>query len=95
VPKPPPDDAQELLHLLHQRGRAHLTVKARGAHLLIQDDGGESRARITRLAAHKYGLSLPTSSGRWEPLPFAGTLAEVASDLDEQFGFHLDPDPTG
>lgn len=92
--KPPPADAQKLLHELHQRGRSYLTVKARGAHLLIQADG-ESRARITQLAAGQYGLSLPASGGRWESLPFVGTLAQVVADLDEQFGFHLDPDSTG
>ena len=90
--KSPPADAQALLRLLQQRGRATLTVKARGAHLLIQS-GGESRARITRLADGHYGLSLLTSNGRWEQLPFAGTLADVVVDLHEHFGFHLDPDP--
>ncbi len=90
-----PADADELLQLLHQRGRAHLTVKVRGAHLVIHGDGGP-RARLTRLPnGHEYGLSLPSSNGRWESLPFTGSLAEVVADLDEQFGFHLDPDPTG
>jgi hypothetical protein len=92
--KSSPWDAEELLRHLHERGRTHLTVKARGAHLLIQDDG-ESRARITQLGGGQYGLSLPTGSGRWESLPFAGTLAQVVADLDDNFGFHLDPDPTG
>ena len=91
--KPRPDDAGELLRLLQERGRIHLTVKARGAHLVIE--GGGPRARLTRLPNGHYGLSLPNFSGRWESLPFAGTLPEVVSDLDEQFGFHLDPDPTG
>lgn len=90
----PPADSAELLRLLHERGRKHLTVKARGAHLVIQGDGGP-RARLTRLPANQYGLSLPMAGGRWEPLPFAGTLVEVVTDLNEQFGFHLDPDPTG
>jgi len=93
VAKPQPADAGELLRLLHERGRTHLTVKARGAHLVIE--GGGPRARLTRLPDGHYGLSLPNFSGRWESLPFAGTLAEVVADLDEQFGFHLDPDPTG
>jgi hypothetical protein len=93
VAKPQPSDAAELLHLLHARGRTHLTVKARGAHLLIEAAG--PRARLTRLPNGHYGLSLPNFSGRWEPLPFAGTLAEIVSDLNEQFGFYLDPDPTG
>lgn len=92
--KLPPVDAEDLLRHLHELGRTHLTVKARGAHLLIQAEG-ESRARITQLAGGQYGLSLPTSSGRWESLPFVGTLAQVVADLDENFGFHLDPDPTG
>lgn len=90
----PPTDSAELLRLLHERGRMHLTVKARGAHLVIQGAGGP-RARLTRLPADQYGLSLPTANGRWEALPFAGSLAEVVTDLNEQFGFHLDPDPTG
>ena len=89
-----PADAQALLRELHLRGRAHLTVSSRGAHLVIQGDG-EPRARITRLAAGTYSLSLPTFSGRWEALPITGGLAEVVAALDQQFGFHLDPDPTG
>ena len=92
--KLPPADSAELLRLLYERGRTHLTVEARGAHLVIHGAGGP-RARLTRLPADQYGLSLPTASGRWEALPFAGTLVEVVTDLNEQFGFHLDPDPTG
>jgi hypothetical protein len=83
---------------LHRRGRTHLTVKARGSHLVICSHDGEPRARLTRLNGGQYGLSLPSSGGRWESLPFVGLLPEVVADLDENFGFHLDPDhpdPTG
>jgi hypothetical protein len=94
VAKLPPADADELLRLLRERGRANLTVQARGPHLVIHAGGGP-RARLTRLSADQYGLSLPTANGRWESLPFAGSLAAVVADLHEHFGFHLDPDPTG
>jgi hypothetical protein len=96
LPTNPPIDprTQDLTSELHRRGRNQLTVKARGPHLVICSQDGEPRARLTRLEGDEFGLSLPSSTGRWESLPFAGSLAAVVADLDENFGFHLDPDPT-
>ena len=49
-------------------------------------------ARVKLLLQRREKERLERRDGRGG---FAGSLAEVVADLDEQFGFHLDPDPTG
>jgi hypothetical protein len=87
-------EATALQRLLHQRGRTHLSVSARGSHLTVYSgtqSAPEPRIRLSRLPGAQYGVSFPAWSGRWEPTPFSGSLTEVLETVEAHFGFHLDP----
>ena len=90
-------DAAALEELLHQRGKAHLHVDARGDHLIIssKEDGElEPRLRLTALPAGQYGASFRHHTGKWEPAPISGTLIEVLDAVEAIAGWHLDPWPS-
>ncbi|MGI9147776.1 MAG: hypothetical protein ACR2IK_14700 [Chloroflexota bacterium] len=60
---------------------AGMTVKAYGGHLIVSrtdEQGTHPRSRLTPLGQGAYGLSLHRRR-RWEPLPFQGTLKELAA----------------
>ena len=62
-----------------------LNVTVRGGHLIIgrtDEQGADPRFRLTPLGAGRYGLSLYRRQ-RWEPLPYEGTLQELADTLNE------------
>ena len=62
-----------------------LNVTVRGGHLIIgrtDEHGADPRFRLTPLAAGAYGLS-PYRRQRWEPLPYEGTLQELADTMNE------------
>ena len=62
-----------------------LNVTVRGGHVLIgrtDEQGPDPRFRLTPLAAGRYGLSLYLRQ-RWEPLPYEGTLDELAQTMNE------------
>lgn len=88
-------DADHLQRLIHVTPRhAHVAVRAHGAHLLIELAVALARepvARATRLAPGHFGLSFRSHTGRWEPLPVAGDLVEIARALSEELGAYLDP----
>ncbi len=44
---------------------------------LVPDD----RVRLTHLGGSKYGLSVRRHTGRWEKIPFSGSLAELVDTL--------------
>jgi hypothetical protein len=70
-------EAGEATHGLH--------VTVRGGHVLIgrtDEHGAEPRFRLTPLGAGTYGLSLYRRQ-RWEPLPYQGTLEELADTMNE------------
>lgn len=88
-------NAERLLALIRQaRDYRHVEVCAHGQHLiveLIHNDEREPVARATRLDNHRYGLSFRSHTGRWEPMPIAGDLEEIARALTEELGTYLDP----
>jgi hypothetical protein len=65
-----------------------LNVTARAGHLIIgrvDEYGADPRFRLTPLGAGGYGLSLYRRK-RWEPLPFEGTLEELADTMNHELG---------
>ena len=46
-------------------------------------------ARLHPLSDAAYGLSFHHHSGRWEPMPFSGDLAHMATVIVETLGFYL------
>jgi hypothetical protein len=62
-----------------------LNVTVRGGHLIIgrtDEHGADPRFRLTPLGAGAYGLSLYRRH-RWEPLPYQGTLEDLADTMNE------------
>jgi hypothetical protein len=76
-------------------GHNQATVRPYGKHLLIQmrrtDDAVDTVARITELARNTYSSAFRSYSGRWEPLPGIGTLAETAELVVTLLAPYLDP----
>ena len=69
-----------------------LNVTARGAHLIVgrtDEYGAAPRLRLTPLGAGAYGLSLYRRK-RWEPLPFEGTLQELADSMNHELAAWAD-----
>jgi hypothetical protein len=63
-----------------------LHVTARAGHLVVgrtNAQGADPRFRLTPLGGGAYGLSLYRRQ-RWEPLPFQGTLQELAETMDHE-----------
>jgi hypothetical protein len=61
-----------------------LTVTACGGRLIVgrtDEYGADPRFRLTPLGGGAYGLS-PYRCKRWEPLPFEGTLIELADTMN-------------
>lgn len=85
--------AQRLEGLIRARGDyAHIEVRALGGHLVVQaQEQGEARriARLTPVGGGLYGLSFCNHRGRWEPMPFSGTTAQLAEDLISALGVYL------
>jgi hypothetical protein len=69
-----------------------LSVSVRGGHLIvgrIDDNGPDPRFRLTPLGGGSYGLSLYRRQ-RWEPLPFEGTLPELAETMNHDLAAWAD-----
>lgn len=69
-----------------------LRVTVRGGHLIIgrtDEHGADPRFRLTPLGAGAYGLSLYRRQ-RWEPLPYQGTLEELADTMNEDLAAWAD-----
>ena len=63
-----------------------MTVTAYAGHLIVSrtdDQGADPRFRLTPLGQGAYGLSLQRRR-RWEPLPFEGTLRELADTMNHE-----------
>jgi hypothetical protein len=63
-----------------------LHVTTRAGHLIVgrtDEQGADPRFRLTPLGGGAYGLSLYRRQ-RWEPLPFEGTLQELADTMDHE-----------
>jgi hypothetical protein len=69
-------------------------VRPYGQHLLIQmllDDAPHTVARLTGLGQNRYAAAFRTHTGRWEPLPDAGSRSEVAHRVVSLLGAYLTP----
>ncbi len=80
--------------ILHEKGFAHLHVRAYGQHLVIytqEEDERWNRARLTSLPNGQYQLGMADRRGKWEPTPFTGTLTDLLTTLVEDFAFVLTP----
>ena len=89
-------DAASLEDLLRARGEyGHVGVRAARGHLLIENrsapEDPEVVARATPLGGATFGLSLRTHTDRWETMPVAGSLADVAAATVELLGPYLAP----
>ena len=89
-------DAARLESLVRARGAyGHVGVRAARGHLLIENRSAQGPpevvARATPISGADYGLSFRTNAGRWEPLPVAGSLADVAAATVEMLGPYLEP----
>jgi hypothetical protein len=75
-------DAIELEALLCELlGHDAVEVRPYGQHLIIDTltaAGGYPIARLTLLGPKQYGAAFRSHTGRWEPLPLAGSFEEVA-----------------
>jgi hypothetical protein len=69
-----------------------MTVRAYGGHLIVSrtdEQGVDPRFRLTPLGQGAYGLSLHRRK-RWEPLPFEGTLKELAETMNHELAAWAD-----
>lgn len=88
------DDLESILQ--HHPDLGHLLVKKRGKALTIYTKGphgADDRAKLTHVRGDQWGLSLFHHTGRWQKLPFVGSMDQVVEDLINNFGFYLEPDP--
>jgi hypothetical protein len=79
-------DLQDLLD--HGEVTRGLTVKVRGDHVIVgrvDDAGADPRFRVTPLGGARYGLWLYDRK-RWNPLPYEGTLNELADVMNNDLG---------
>lgn len=82
---------------LEKQGWTHLQVRVHGPHLIVcsQEDGERwNRARLTKVSAQYYTLSMANHRGKWESTPYRGTIGEISDLLTKQFAFALAPWPS-
>ena len=69
---------------------AGVYVRAHGKTLIVgrrealghkQEMMDDDRLRLTLIAKKKYGLSIRRHTGRWEKVPFSGTMREIVNDI--------------
>ncbi|AMM18528.1 hypothetical protein AX768_30245 (plasmid) [Burkholderia sp. PAMC 28687] len=87
------DELQRQLATL--TGHDQATVKPYGKHLLIQmkrDDTVDTVARLTEVGRNTYTSAFRSHTGRWEPLPGIGNLAETTDLVVSLLAPYLDPD---
>jgi hypothetical protein len=76
-------------------GHDQATVKTYGKHLLIQmkrDGTVDTVARLTEVGRNTYTSAFRSHTGRWEPLPGIGNLAETTDLVVSLLAPYLDPD---
>ena len=73
--------ARRLEHSIHELGPFdHVHARALRGHLNLYNED-DPVARLTPLGGGGYRLSFRRHTGRWEPMPFAGPLDEMAATL--------------
>ncbi|GAB7548877.1 hypothetical protein [Cupriavidus sp. 8B] len=76
-------------------GHEQIITQAYGRHLLIKrldDEEPTVVARLTELGRNRYGAAFRSHTGRWEPLPGAGSLDEMAELVVTLLQPYLQPD---
>jgi hypothetical protein len=87
------DDAERLTQAIRGLGDySHVTVRRGRAHLNIYAGHDDPVARFTPIGSGRYGLSFHTHTGRWEPMPFMGDVAEITTALVTALAPYLQPD---
>jgi hypothetical protein len=91
-------DALRLQTLLRELlGHEAVAVRPHGQHLIIDTTTGAGPypvARLTQLGSTQYEAAFRSHTGRWEPLPLAGSFDEVARGLVDLLGIYLNPSPS-
>jgi hypothetical protein len=76
-------------------GHDQATVKPYGKHLLIQmkrNGTVDTVARLTEVGRNTYTSAFRSHTGRWEPLPGIGNLADTTDLVVSLLAPYLDPD---
>ena len=89
-------DAQRLESLVRGKGDyVHIAVCAARGHLLVENRSVQAQPEVvacaTPLGGGDYGLSFRTHTGRWERMPVAGSLDDVAAATVALLGPYLAP----
>lgn len=88
---PPDEDAERLLRAIQARGDyAHVFVRKLRGQLHVYAGQEDPVAKLIPLGGGQYGLSFHSHTGKWEPLPSAGDLTEVAAALVDALGIYLE-----
>ena len=84
------DAATVLITAIRADGRHdHVTVRTERGFLYVDVDE-EPIVRLEPLARDHSGLTFHHHTGRWEPTPFTGDVAHLASVVTTEFGAYLD-----
>ena len=91
-----PHRAPELERLIAElTGHSVAQVRPYGKHLIIQIQRGDSLdtvARLTETVRNNYVAAFRSHSGRWEPLPVAGSMRNVAEAVVSMLAPYLQAD---
>ena len=86
-----PTDAAALTRAIGALGDyAHVVARAERGHLNIYPDDFAPVARLTPLGTAFFRLGFRTHTGRWEPMPFTGTISQLAEALVDTLGPYLE-----
>ena len=74
---------EQLQQAVHAAGEyAHVVARVERGQLVVYAGDEEPVARLTPLDQTQYGLSFYRHDGRWERMPFAGAISEMATGVD-------------
>lgn len=68
----------------------HIVARAQRGHLNIYPDDCAPVARLTPFGPSLFRLGFRTHTGRWEPMPFIGTIAQLAEALVDTLAPYLE-----
>lgn len=81
---------EQLQQAVHAGGEyPHVVVRVARGHLLVYAGDDEPVARLTPLGQAQYGLSFYRHDGRWERMPFSGSISDMATSLVDTLGPYL------
>lgn len=73
------------------RDFGHVVVRAQRGHLVVfSGDDDAPVARLTPCGGGRFGLSFHQHTGRWQSMPFAGGLDEMAATVTTVLAPHLE-----